>query len=76
VFNARGLVCGSVNKSRKFTPHARVLLLEIKRAKTHMTQVWINNARCKIARAIGLGEGRGPTRPLGTHHVGGGVWNA
>jgi hypothetical protein len=41
-----------------------------------MTQVWINTARCKHSRAIGLGEGRGPTRPLGTHHVDGGVWNA
>jgi hypothetical protein len=42
-----------------------------------MTQVWISTARCKYARAIGLvGEGRGPTRPLGTHHVDGGVWNA
>jgi hypothetical protein len=35
--------------------------------KTHMTQVWIN--------AIGLGEGRGPTWQLGTHHVDCGVWN-
>jgi hypothetical protein len=50
--------------------------LESRRAKTHMTQVWINTARCKHARAIGLGEGRGPTWPLGTHHVDGGVWNA
>jgi hypothetical protein len=41
-----------------------------------MTQVWINTARCKHARAIGLGEGRGPTWPLGTRHVDGGVWNA
>jgi hypothetical protein len=24
VFNARGLVCGCVNRARKFTPHARV----------------------------------------------------
>jgi hypothetical protein len=41
-----------------------------------MTQVWINTARCKHARAIGLGEGRGPTWPPWTHHVDGGVWNA
>jgi hypothetical protein len=41
-----------------------------------MTQVWTNNARCKHAREIGLGEGRGPSWPLGTHHVDGGVWNA
>jgi hypothetical protein len=41
-----------------------------------MTQVWINTARCKHARAIGLGEGRGPTWLLGTHHVDGGVWDA
>jgi hypothetical protein len=41
-----------------------------------MTRVWINIARCKHARAIGLGEGRGPTWPLGTHHVDGGVRNA
>jgi hypothetical protein len=76
VFNARGLVCGYVNRARKFTPHARVMLLESKRAKPHMTHVLINTARCGHARAIGLGEGRGPTRPLGTHHVDGGVWNA
>jgi hypothetical protein len=41
-----------------------------------MTQVWINTARGKHAMAIGLGEGRGPTWPLGTHHVDGGVWDA
>jgi hypothetical protein len=76
MYNARGLVCGCVNRARKFTPHARVTFLERKRVKTNMTQVWINTARCKHARAIGLGEGRGPTWPLGTHHVGGGVWNA
>jgi hypothetical protein len=64
VFNARGLACGCVNRARKFTPHARVMFLEIKRAKTHMTQVWINTARCKHARAIGLGEGRGPKLKL------------
>jgi hypothetical protein len=51
-------------------------VLESKRAKTHMTQVWINTARDEHARATSLGEGRGPTWPLGTHHVGGGVWNA
>jgi hypothetical protein len=44
--------------------------------KTHMTQVWRNIARCKHARAIDFGEGRGPTWPLGTHHADGGVWNA
>jgi hypothetical protein len=76
VFNARGLVCGCVNRARKFTPLARVMFLESKRAKTHMTQVWINTARYKHARAIGSGEGRVPTWPLGRHHVDGGVWNA
>jgi hypothetical protein len=76
VFNARDLVCGCLNKARKFTPHSRVMFLGSKRVKTLMTQVWINNARCEHARAIGLGEGQGPTWPLGTHHVDGGVWNA
>jgi hypothetical protein len=38
-----------------------------------MTQVWIGR---KYAWSIGLGEGRGPTWPFGTHHVDGGVWNA
>ena len=76
VFNARGLVCGCVTRARKFTPHTRVMYLERKRVKPHMTQVWINTACCKHARAIGLGEGRGPTWPLGTHHVDDGVWNA
>jgi hypothetical protein len=76
VFNARGLVCGCVNRARKFTPQARGMFLESKRAKTHITQVWINIARCKHARAIGLREGRGPTWPLGTHNVDGGVWDA
>jgi hypothetical protein len=71
VFNARGLVCGSVTIARKFTPLARVMFLESKQAKTHMTQVWTNTARYKHARAIGLGEGRGPSWPLGTHHVDG-----
>jgi hypothetical protein len=72
VFNARGLVCGCVNRARKFTPMARVMFLESKRAKTHMTQIWINTVCCKHARAIGLvGDGRGPTWPLGTHHVDG-----
>jgi hypothetical protein len=65
-----------VNRARKFTPQARVMYFERRRAKTHMTQVPINNVRCKHARAIGLGEGRGPTWPVWTHHVDGGVWNA
>jgi hypothetical protein len=52
------------------------MVSESKRAKTHMTQVWINTARSKYARAIGLREGRVPTWPLGTHHVDRGVWNA
>jgi hypothetical protein len=65
-----------VNKARKFTPLARVMFLESKRAKTHMTQVRIDNARCKHARTIGLGVGRGPTWPLWKHHIDGGVWNA
>jgi hypothetical protein len=76
VYNTRGLVYGCVNRARKSTPLARVVFLESKRANTHMTQVWVNTARCKHARAIGLWEGRGPTWPLGTHHVDGGVWNA
>jgi hypothetical protein len=76
VSNARGLVCGCVNRARKFTPQVRVMFLESKRAKTSMTQVWINTAHCKHARAIGVGKGRGPTWPLGPHDVGGGVWNA
>jgi hypothetical protein len=76
VFNARGLVCGCVNRARKFTPHARVMFLETKRVKTYITQVWIYIARCEHARVISLGEGRGPTWPLGTHHVDGGVMNA
>jgi hypothetical protein len=46
-----------VNRAWKFTPLARVMFSESKRAKTHMTQVWINTARCRHARAIGLGEG-------------------
>jgi hypothetical protein len=57
------LVCGCVNRARKLTPLARVMFLESKRAITHMTQVWINTALYKHARAIGLGEGRGPTWP-------------
>jgi hypothetical protein len=57
-------------------PQAQVMLLESKREKPHMTQVWINTGRCKHARATGFGEGRGPTWPLGTHHVDSGVWNA
>jgi hypothetical protein len=76
LFNARGLVCGCVNRARKLTPHARMMFLESKRLKTHMTQVWINIARCKHARAIGFGEGLGQTWPLGTHHVDGGICNA
>jgi hypothetical protein len=75
VFNPRGLDCGCVKRPRKFTPLARVMFLESKRAKMRMTQVWMNTARYRHARAIGLGEGRGPARPLGTHHVDGGVWN-
>jgi hypothetical protein len=75
VFNARGLVCECVNRARKFKPLARMMFSESKRAKTQVTQVWINTAPCKHARAIGLGEGRVPTWPLGTHHVDGGVWN-
>jgi hypothetical protein len=76
VFNARCLVCGCVNRARKFTPLARVMFLKSEQAKTHMAQVWINVARCKHARAIGLGEGRGPTWPSRTHHGDGDIWNA
>ena len=39
-------------------------------------KIFANKKKRKHARAIGLGEGRGPTWPLGTHHVDGGVWNA
>jgi hypothetical protein len=55
VFNARSLVCGCVNRARKFTPHAWVVNLESKRVKMHTTQVWIDNARYEYARAIGFG---------------------
>jgi hypothetical protein len=65
-----------INRARNFTPLARVMFLESKRAETHITQICMNTPRCKHARAIGLGEGRGPTWPSGTHHVDGGVWNA
>jgi hypothetical protein len=71
VFNARELVCGCVNRARKFTPHARVMFLNSRRVKTHMTHVWLNFARINLARAIGFGEGRGPAWPFGTHHVDG-----
>jgi hypothetical protein len=76
VFNARGLVCGCVNRARQFTPHARVMFLESKQVKAHITQDWISIARCKLAGAIGFDEGRGPTWPFGTHNVKGGFWNA
>jgi hypothetical protein len=33
VFNARGLVCGCVNRAWKFTPLARVMFLEGKQIK-------------------------------------------
>jgi hypothetical protein len=52
------------------------MYLENKRVKNRMTSGWIYRARCKWARAIGCGEGRGPTWPFGTHDVDGGVWNA
>jgi hypothetical protein len=74
VFNARGLICGCVNRARKFMPpHAGVMFLESKLVKTHITQVWINTARCKVAGAIGFGKGRGPTWPFRTHRVDGGI---
>jgi hypothetical protein len=75
VFSARNLICGRVNRARKFMPpHARVMFLESKLAKTHITQIWINTARCKLAgRAIGFGKGRGPTWPFRTHRVDGGI---
>jgi hypothetical protein len=76
VFKAQGLVFGFVNRARKFTPQARVILSGSKRVQMHMTKVWINIALCKHARAIGSGEGRGTTWSSGTHHVDGGVWNA
>jgi hypothetical protein len=41
-----------------------------------MAQAWRYIARCKHARAIGFGDGRGSTWQIGTHHVDGGVWNA
>jgi hypothetical protein len=70
------LVCGCENRARKFTSQARVMFSESKRVKTHMTEVWVSTASCKQSRAIGFSEGRGPTWPLGAHHVDGGVWNA
>jgi hypothetical protein len=76
VFNAQGLDCGCVNGAWKFTPKARVMYLEKKRVKTPMMRGWINSASYKWARAIGFGEGRGPTLPFGTHHVDCCVWNA
>jgi hypothetical protein len=74
VFNARCLVRGSVNRPRKFAPKARVMYLESRREKKHMTQVWTCYARCEWARATSFR--RGPTWPFGKHHVDGGVWNA
>ena len=59
-----------------FTPLARVTILESKLAKLHITRVWVDNARLKHARALGLGKGRGATWALGTHFGDGGVWNA
>jgi hypothetical protein len=76
VINATGLDCGCVNRARKFMPQAQAVFLESKRVKTHMTQGLISTARCEHARAIGFGEGRGPTWPLGTRHADCGVWNA
>jgi hypothetical protein len=76
VFNARGLVCGCVNRARKFTPRARVMFLDSKRVRTHITQVWINTSSCEHTRAFCFFEGRGPTWPFETPHVDGGVWNA
>jgi hypothetical protein len=43
VCNARGLVCGCVNRCRKFTPRVRVMYLESMRVITHMTQIWTNS---------------------------------
>jgi hypothetical protein len=57
VFNARGLVCGCVNRARKVHAGGTGDFLESERVKTHMTQVWITTSRCKHARAIGLGDG-------------------
>jgi hypothetical protein len=36
VLNARGLVCGCLNRARKFTPQALVMYMENKRVKAHM----------------------------------------
>jgi hypothetical protein len=76
VSNARGLECMCVNGECNSTPHARVMYLETKRVITHIIQGWINSARYRWARAIGFGEGRGPTWPLGSYQVDGGQWNA
>jgi hypothetical protein len=68
VSNERDLACGCVNGALKFTPQARVIYLsENMRVKTHMMHAWISNALCKWAKAIGIGEVRGPTWPFGTH---------
>ena len=76
VFNALGFGLRVYESSTSVTPLARVTLLESKLAKWHITQVWVDKARLKHARALGLGEGRGATWPLGTHLGDGGVWNA
>jgi hypothetical protein len=47
VFNVRGLVCGCVNRARKFTPLARVMILENGRAKTYMTLLALAS-RCLV----------------------------
>jgi hypothetical protein len=72
VFNARdGVCCGCLNGAWTFMPHARAMYLENKRAKAHVRQGWISSARCKWARSIGFGDGRGPSWPFETHHVDG-----
>ena len=53
VFNALGLVCGCVNRARKFTPLARAMFLASKRAKAHTVHVWISSADGKHAKPIG-----------------------
>jgi hypothetical protein len=65
VFNARGLVCGCVNRTPTEV-HAGDTgdVFEKQTRKTHMAQIWIYTEPCKHARAIALGEGQGPTWPL------------
>jgi hypothetical protein len=58
------------------TPQARVKYMENKRVNARMIQLMLKSALFQWMRAIGLGGGRGPAWPFGSHHVNGGVWKA